>query len=107
MSTTPYGVIHFFPGGTRAQYDASIAAVHPAPGVLPPGQLYHAAGASEGGWTITAVHDSKASWEAFRDQVLMPKMQAGIAGGFEAPPVQTEFECAALMTAKAPEIVLT
>ncbi len=87
-----YGVIHFFPGGTQSQYDASIAAVHPGKGQLPKGQLHHAAGASEGGWTITAVHDSKASWEAFRDGILMPKMQAGIAGGFTSPPTETVFE---------------
>ncbi len=86
-----YGVIHFFPGGTAAQYDASIGAVHPAKG-LPAGQIFHAAGASAGGWTIVAVHDSKASWEAFRDGILMPKMQAGIHGGFTSPPQETVFE---------------
>ena len=24
-----YGIVHFFPGGTKEQYEASIAAVHP------------------------------------------------------------------------------
>jgi hypothetical protein len=86
-----YGIVHFFPGGTQAQYDASIAAVHPAKG-LPPGQIFHAAGASEGGWTIIAVHDSKESWESFRDSTLVPKTQAGIDGGFEAPPQETAFD---------------
>jgi hypothetical protein len=86
-----YGVIHFFPGGTKEQYDASIGAVHPAKG-LPTGQTFHAAGASAGGWTIVAVHDSKASWEAFRDGILMPKMQAGIQGGFTSQPQETVFE---------------
>jgi hypothetical protein len=84
-----YGIVHFFPGGTREQYEASLAAVHPSDGSLPPGQIFHAAGASEGGWTIMAVHDSQASWEAFRDGTLMPKMQAGIAGGFASPPEET------------------
>ncbi len=84
-----YGIVHFFPGGTRAQYEASVAAVHPSDGSLPPGQIFHAAGASEGGWTIMAVHESRESWEAFRDGTLMPKMQAGIAGGFAAPPEET------------------
>ena len=54
-----YGIVHTFPGGTQEQYEASIAAVHPSDGSLPEGQLYHAAGPSEGGWTITAVHDSR------------------------------------------------
>ena len=25
-----YGIVHFFAGGTKEQYDASLAAVHPA-----------------------------------------------------------------------------
>lgn len=24
-----YGIIHFYPGGTKAQYDAEIAVAHP------------------------------------------------------------------------------
>jgi hypothetical protein len=86
-----YGVVHFFPGGTQDQYEASIAAVHPAEG-LPPGQIFHAAGASPGGWTIMAVHDSQESWEQFRDDVLMPTMQQGIAGGFASPPQETPID---------------
>jgi hypothetical protein len=92
-----FGVIHHFPGGTKAQYDASIAAVHPSADKLPDGQIFHAAGPSAGGWTIMAVHDSKESWERFRDATLMPKMQAGIDGGFTAPPQETEFEVDTLM----------
>jgi hypothetical protein len=83
-----YGVVHFFPGGTSDQYEASIAAVHPADG-LPAGQIFHAAGSSPGGWTIVAVHDSQESWERFRDDVLLPQMQQGIAGGFTSPPQET------------------
>ncbi|MES2093920.1 MAG: hypothetical protein V4531_08935 [Actinomycetota bacterium] len=89
MDAKACGVVHFFPGGTEDQYRASIAAVHPGEGILPEGQIFHAAGASDGGWTILAVHESRESWERFRDGILMPKMQAGIAGGFEAPPVET------------------
>ena len=86
-----YGVVHKFAGGTKAQYEASIAAVHPSDG-LPEGQLFHAAGPSAGGWTIVAIHDSQESWERFRDDILMPRMQAGIEGGFTAPPDETTFE---------------
>ena len=89
-----YGVVHHFKGGTKQQYEASIAAVHPADGSLPAGQLYHAAGPSEGGWTIVAVHDSQASWEDFRNSVLMPRMQQGIEGGFTGVPEETVFEVA-------------
>ncbi|HLN11778.1 MAG TPA: hypothetical protein VK587_01230 [bacterium] len=94
-----YGVIHQFPGGTREQYEASIAAVHPSGGALPEGQIYHIAGPSAGGWTIVAVHESKDSWERFRDEVLMPQMAAGIAGGFTTPPQETVFEVYAEVSA--------
>ena len=39
-----------------------------------------------------AVHDSEESWEKFRDDVLMPRMQAGIEGGFPTPPQETEID---------------
>ena len=87
-----YGIVHFFPGGTKEQYDASLAAVHPSGGRLPAGQIFHAAGPSEGGWTIVAVHESQKSWEDFRDNTLMPKMQAGIKGGFEVQPQETAID---------------
>jgi hypothetical protein len=87
-----HGVVHKFAGGTREQYEASIAAVHPEGGGLPDGQLFHAAGPSADGWTIIAVHESRESWERFRDGTLLPRMTQGIAGGFTAPPEETAFE---------------
>lgn len=87
-----YGVVHKFAGGTKEQYEASIAAVHPSDGSLPEGQVFHAAGPSRDGWTIVAVHDSKESWERFRDEVLIPKLGEGIEGGFASPPEETTFE---------------
>ena len=88
----PYGIVHHFPGGTKDQYEASLAAVHPSRDSLPKGQIFHAAGASAGGWTIVAIHESKETWEAFRDGILMPRMQQGIEGGFTTPPEETSFE---------------
>jgi hypothetical protein len=87
-----YGIVHVFPGGTKEQYEATLAAVHPDRDSLPPGQTFHAAGASAGGWTVVAVHDSQESWERFRDGVLMPRMQQGIKGGFTTPPQETTFD---------------
>ncbi len=84
-------VIHRFRGGTQAQYEAALAAVHPEGG-LPEGQLHHLAGPSDDGWTIVAVHDSRESWERFRDGTLMPALGAGIDGAFEGPPEETAFE---------------
>lgn len=86
-----HGVVHTFANGTKEQYEASIAAVHPSDGSLPAGQVFHAAGPTADGWAIVAIHDSQESWETFRDGVLMPAMSAGIDGGFTAPPTETTF----------------
>jgi hypothetical protein len=93
-----YGVVHQFAGGTKEQYEASIAAVHPSDGSLPRGQIFHAAGPSDGGWTIVAIHTSRDDWERFRNDTLMPRMSAGIEGGFAAPPTETTFEVANQVT---------
>jgi hypothetical protein len=66
--------------------------VHPAPEVLPKGQIFHAAGPSVGGWTVVAIHDSKASWEKFRDGILVPALAKGVKGGFNSPPQETAFD---------------
>ena len=87
-----YGIVHHFAGGTKEQYEATLAAVHPDRDSLPEGQTFHAAGASGAGWTVVAIHDSKESWERFRDGILMPRMQKGIKGGFTTPPEETTFE---------------
>ena len=85
-----YGIVHQFPGGTQEQYEASIAAVHPSDGSLPEGQIFHAAGPSADGWTIIAIHDSQESWERFRDETLMPRMNEGIDGGLTHAPAGDE-----------------
>jgi hypothetical protein len=87
-----YGIVHFFPGGTKEQYEASISAVHPGRKTLPKGQIYHAAGPSAGGWTIVAIHESKESWERFRDDILLPRLQQGVKGGFATMPQEQAFE---------------
>ena len=87
-----YGIVHHFPGGTEEQYEASLAEVHPSRDSLPEGQIFHAAGPSEGGWTVMAVHESQESWERFRDNILMPRLQQGIEGGFASEPEETAFE---------------
>jgi hypothetical protein len=89
MDSSVYGIVHFFPGGTREQYEASLAAVHPGKGLRPDGQIFHAAGSSPGGWTIMAIHESKESWEQFRDNILLPRLQEGVQGGFTTMPEET------------------
>jgi hypothetical protein len=87
-----YGIIHYFPGGTKDNYEAAIAAVHSRSDSLPDGQIFHAAGPSPGGWTIVTVYESKERWQQFRDGVLMPKMQQGVEGGFSTAPEETVVE---------------
>ena len=89
-SLKPFAIIHHFPGGTKKQYAASVAAVHPGKSKLPKGQIFHAAGPSSDGWTIVAIHESKKSWEQFRDGILMPRMQKGIKVGFNNPPQESQ-----------------
>jgi hypothetical protein len=94
-----YGIVHRFPGGTKEQYDNSIKAVHPNGGKdLPAGQTLHVAGATDDGWLIVAVHESKESWEKFRDDVLEPGL-AKVENGFAGPPQETTFEVHKVQTA--------
>ena len=94
-----YGIIHTFPGGTQEQYEAGLKVVHPDGGAgLPDGQLLHLAGPSGDGWTVVAVHDSKASWEKFRDDVLMPGL-AKVENGLPGPPQETTFDVVKFQTA--------
>lgn len=99
-----YCIVHFFPNGTKQQYDATLAAVHPNRNTLPKGQIFHAAGASPGGWTVMAVHDSKESWEEFRDKSLMPRFEEGIPGGFKTMPQEQGFEAYNLQTQRSSEV---
>jgi hypothetical protein len=91
--TMAYGVVHRFAGGTREQYEASLAKVHPNAGAdLPEGQTLHIAGPTEDGWIVVAIHDSRESWERFRDETLTPGFQEIGETGFAGPPEETTFE---------------
>lgn len=69
-----YVIVNDFEGGTREQYDATTAVVHPVGG-LPAGQTHHYAGPSTNGWVVIAVWGSKEIWEKFRDETLLPAFQ--------------------------------
>ncbi len=92
-----YLITHFYKGGTAAQYEAVAKTVHPQ-GKLPPGQLYHAAGPTDGGWLIAAVWDSKSSFDRFLKQTLLPALPE-VQGGFTGPPEERAAEVAKLQTA--------
>jgi len=87
-----FGIVHRFPGGTKDQYEAGIARVHPPDGSLPVGQAYHAAGATDDGWIVIALWDSRESYERFRDETLMPGLQALGDAGLPLSPQETTFE---------------
>jgi len=91
-----YLITHFYDGGTAEQYQAVVDAVHPAGG-LPAGQVYHAAGPTDGGWIVVAVWDSKASSDTFISETLMPKLH-DMQGGFAGPPQERSAEVTNLIT---------
>ncbi len=39
-----------------------------------------------------AVHETRESWEQFRDNILMPRLKEGVKGGFTTNPAETAFE---------------
>ena len=90
-----YFITHFWPGATEEQYREEIAAVHPEDG-LPKGQIYHAAGNTDGGILIVAVWDSKESCDQFVADVLMPNVDK--AGGLEGKPEERAAESFNIVT---------
>ncbi len=92
-----YLITHFYQGGTKDQYDATVKAVHPEGG-LPAGQVYHAAGACDGGWLVVAVWDSKESCDRFVSDTLMPTLPT-LEGGLVGPPQERTAEVHNLVTA--------
>jgi hypothetical protein len=91
-----YLLTHFWPGGTVEQYRAMTAVVHPHDG-LPDGQIYHAAGPTQGGFLIATVWDSKESSDRFVSGTLMASMP--VQGGFEGQPDERAAEVSTLVTA--------
>jgi hypothetical protein len=84
-----YMIHHFWPGATEAQYNATVAVVHPPEG-LPEGQIYHVAGQTGDGILITAVWESKDQSDRFIKDKLMASMP--IEGGVEGQPQERTAE---------------
>jgi hypothetical protein len=91
-----YLITHLWPGGTEEQYRATLAAAHPAGG-LPDGQVYHAAGPTEGGFLVVAVWESKEHFDRFLQEKLLggPPIEGGLVG----PPEQRTAETVNVQTA--------
>jgi len=98
MAST-YGVIHRFQGGTEEQYRKALAVVHRDGGnALPVGQSIHVAGKTDDGFIVVAAFESKAAWETFRDEVLVPGL-GSVEGAFAGPPDEISFEIVNVQTA--------
>jgi hypothetical protein len=95
-----FGIVHRFKGGTREQYENGLKVVHPDGGAsLPRGQTLHIAGRTEDGWIVVAVHESRESWERFRDETLVPGL-AQVQNGLPGPPDEFTFEVDRINTAE-------
>ena len=87
-----FGVINRFPGGTKDQYEAARAQIWPPGGRMPEGMAHHIAGATDDGWVVVALWDSRESYERFRDDRLIPVLQGMGEAGLPSPPQTTTFE---------------
>ena len=87
-----YCISHFFPGGTKDQYEAAMIALNGELGVIPKGQIFHVAGPVPGGFHVFAVQQSKESWDAFMTDHFVPIMGNGVPSSFTTPPDETTFE---------------
>jgi hypothetical protein len=61
-----------FPGATLAQYDEAIKAMGLTPGGRHPGALFHWVTATDDGFRVTDVWESKEKFESFAQQQLGP-----------------------------------
>ena len=78
-----YLLTHFWPGGTEAEYRATVAAATDAAGGTLP-ESFHAAGPTDGGFLIAATYESKEVCDRFVQDTLLPLMP--IEGGLVGPP---------------------
>lgn len=68
------GLIIDWPGGTRQQYDALMAELQ-FEGVLPPGELLHAAGPVADGWRIIDIWETREDFDSLLEQKLGAALQ--------------------------------
>ncbi len=78
-----YMLSHFWPGATKENYLAEVAAIHSPGTPRPAGELHHIAGYTDGGILVTAIWDSKESCDRFVQEVLLPAQP--VEGGFPNP----------------------
>lgn len=86
-----FGRLVFYPGGTQAQYEAVVDAIGPAHADAP-GRTFLAAGATEGGWEMITVWESKDAFDRWATEHLGPAHQRVGARGWQSPPEIKDFE---------------
>lgn len=89
-----YLVTHFWPGATIEQYTTTIGVLWP-PNGPPEGEIWHAAGATEGGVLIAAVWESKEHLDRFLRNTVAPSMP--VENGLTGEPEQRSADIARLV----------
>ena len=88
----PDALILEFEGTGRAEYEAvnEVLGIDMGSGEgdWPPGLLVHTAGATEGGWAVMEVWESREAQERFMNERLGPALQEG---GISDPPSRAEW----------------
>jgi hypothetical protein len=79
-----------FAGGTQQHYDAAhtVMEIDADP---PTGMIVHSAGAIDGGWGVIDFWESRAAFDDFVEQRLMPRLHGLGDQGFPSPPDVKEF----------------
>lgn len=85
------GVVHHFPGGTKAQYDAVVEKLALS-GKMPAGELHHAAGETDQGFMVSTIWESKEKFDAFFEKTLAPALGELGDKAFPNPPHVSIFE---------------
>ena len=87
-----YAIMHFFPDGTKEQYEASIAGAseQEAPCQKAKSFTRRVRLPADGKlWRFTILWEAGSAFATAR---FYPKMQKGIPGGFAGPPTESGFE---------------
>jgi hypothetical protein len=86
-----------FAGGTQENYDAAHAVMEIATDP-PAGMLVHSAGPVDDGWGVLDFWESRAAFDSFVQERLMPRLHGLGEKGFPQPPDVKEFPVHNLQT---------
>jgi hypothetical protein len=79
-----------FSGGTQQNYDAAHAVME-IDSKPPEGMIFHMAGPIEDGWGVIDLWESRAAFDSFVGERLMPRLHGLGDQGFPSPPDVKEF----------------